>query len=567
VQDIFLGAKRPQRPGRLRRRLALGGAAVAALLVLGTVAFRRATSAQAPSGSAPGASLGTDGNRLTLGASSLEHSGDLWVLRLAGEPYALGYAEARLLGRSLGDGASALDVAILGEDPPAGVGGFFRDLGLRWRHRLLADGLAPARRLELAGLAAGWAAAGLPAAPSYQRLVWREAALDGGHAPGSLAPIGGVATGLAFVVGGAAPLGHTVVGRTFAVGDPPGPGPLVVSFITPAPDAGGERLAFARVGWAGDVGVVTGVNAASVVVCVDPAVTEDVRAGAAAPPVTHVAREVLERAHDLDEAVTLLQAARPLGSASFLVVDGKAGTWAVVERTPTKVSVTRPRRAVAIGDALGAPDFTKDAENDRARRTRPGMARLGRVEELLARGVSADAAGVAQVLRDRHGRGDTRLPVGNGNAIDTLAAAHVAIVDATALTLWVAEGPGASGALRAFDLRHELLGEPPRAGVHGALAADAGADPAAARAVALGQLENAAAERDLRAGHTAAAAEHVVRALALAPELAEAHRSAGDVAREQGDATAAAEHYRRYLDLAPADPGAEGEVRAFLGGP
>ena len=602
MQDIFVGGvggrvgKRPPRPGRILRRLAAVGVVAFIVLILGYVAFRRATSASPPSGTAPTATLGTDGNRLTLGNSSLERVGDLWVLRLSGDPYAIGYAEGRLLGRRIGDAGAILDGAVLGEElgeepgEEGGIGGFFRYARLRWRYRVLADGIAAARKLEVAGLAAGYAVAGLPHARTYQHLLWRETALDTGHTPGRVEPIGGLTSGLAFVIGFAAGpttptaapaapplggLGHTVVGRSFGLAGAAGPAPTVVSFVFPAlgpasgPTSGseGERLPFARVGWAGDVGVVTGVNSEGIVVCVDPATTEDVHPGAAAPPLPHLARDVLERAHTLDEAIAVLQAVKPVGSGSFLLVDGKAGNWAIVERTPTKVAVSRPKKPAVIGDVLVLPDFAKDADNDRARRTRPGGARRERLDELIARGVAADPASVAAVLRDRRGKADARLPVGSGNAIDNLAQGHVAIVDATSLTLWVSEGPGATGPLRAFDLRHELLGEPIRAAVRGGLPPDPVADLGATRAVVLAQAETATAERAIRAGRWAVAGESAARALALAPDLAEAHRAAADVAREQGDSAAATEHYRRYLDLGPADPGAAGEVRAILGGP
>lgn len=238
-----------------------------------------------------------------------------------------------------------------------------------------------------------------------------------------------------------------------------------------------------------------------------------------------------------------------------------------MERTPTKVAVARPKKPAAIGDALAGADLVKDAANDRARRTRAGAARFDRLEELLGRGVAADPASAAAVLRDWRGKSDSLLPPGNGNVLDDLAAAHIVLVDATTMTLWVGEGPGATGPLRAFDLRHELLGEPARPFAHTVLAPEPGADLAASEAVVLALAETAAAQRDVRAGRWAHAAEHATRALALAPDLAEAHRVAGDVARERGEGTVAADHYRRYLQLGPASPGAEADVKPYLGGP
>ncbi len=549
--EILLGARRPQRPRRLVRKLFWAVAFAVALAAAAWLAFRRATGYAAPGGDPPAGPLAAEGTRLTFQGCSVERVGPLWVLRGEGPPFVQGAAAARLLP---GPDGAAFDAALLGDDPPAGIAGAFHDLGLRWRFRLLHDAVPPARRQEIAGLAAVWG----DAAPTYQRLVWREAAFDVGAAPAFAArgAPGGVGSGLAFVLAGSAPLPRVVVGRAFSV---PGSGGPVVAFVKPA-----SGIPFARVGWAGEVGAVTGVNAESIAVAVNPATVQEIRAGVAAEPVALVARDVLESAHTLDEAVALVQAAKPLGAASFLVVDGKAAAWAVVERTPSKTTVVRAKGPVAIGDVLTAGDLAKDAENERQKRLRPS--RLERLTELLARPPGNDAAAAAAVLRDRRGKGDTRLPFGSKAAIDDFGPGHVAIIDVTALTLWVGEGPGAAGAFRAFDLRHELGGEPPRA-QGSALPAEAGTDAAAARAVLAARDELAEATRLLHRRQIAAAADRVERALALAPELPAAWKLAGDLKRLAGDAEGAQARYRRFLELGAPTREEEEEARSALGTP
>jgi hypothetical protein len=544
--EILLGAKRPQRPRRLARRLFLGAAFVLALGVALWFAFRRATGYSEPGGDAPGGPLLAEGPRLTFQGSSVERVGPIWVLRGEGAPFLQGAAAARLLGRP---DAAAFDVALLGDDPATGIGGAFHDIGLRWRLRLLHDAVPAARRQELAGLAAVWG----DEAPTYQRLVWREAAFDVGASPAFVArgAPGGVGSGLAFVLAGSAPLPRVVVGRAFTL---PGAGGPVVAFVKPA-----SGIPFARVGWAGEVGVLTGVNAESIAVAVNPATVQEVRPGVAAEPVALLARDILESAHSLEEAVATIQAAKPLGAASFLVVDGKAAAWAVVERTPSKAVVVRAKGPVAIGDVLVTGDLGKDAENERQKRLRPR--RLERLAELLAHPPGNDAAAAAAILRDRRGKGDTRLPFGSEAAIDDFGPGHVAIIDVTALTLWVGEGPGAAGAFRAFDLRHELGGEPPRA-QGSALAAEAGTDAAAARAVVAAREELAEAALLLRRHQPAAAADRVERALALAPELPAAWKLAGDLKRLAGDVEGAQARYRHFLELGAPTREEEEEARA-----
>jgi isopenicillin-N N-acyltransferase like protein len=545
VSDILLGARRPQRTRRLARRLFWTTVFAVALVAVALFAFRRATGYPTPSGEIPADPLVAEGTRLTYLGSSLERTGNLWVLRTAGPPFRQGVAAARLV---VAPDANALDRALLGDDPPTDLlGGAVHDYGLRWRFRLLHDAFSAARREELGGMAAVWG--------DYQRLVWREATFDVGAAPAFAArgAQGGVGSGLAFVLAGSAPLPRVMLGRAFHL---PGAGEPVVSFVK-SPGA----IPFARVGWAGEVGAVTGVNGESIAVAVNPTVTQDVRASVAAEPIALLCRDLLEQAHTLDEAIALLQAAKPLGAASFLVVDGKGGSWAVIERTPSKATVVRSKGSVAIGDFLHATDLAKDAENERQKRLRPP--RLERLTELLVKPPGVDAAAAAALLRDRRGKGDTRLPFGSAAAVDDFGAGHVAVVDVTSLTLWVGDGPGAAGAFRAFDLRHELLEEAPRA-QGSSLPAETGVDIAAARAVGAARDELGRAARHLRRKEMSGAADAVERALALSPDLPEAWKLAADLKRLAGDTEGAQARYRRYLDLGATTREDEEEARAFV---
>src|SRR6185503_16518256 len=109
MQEIFLGVRRPPRPRRLLRRFLLVLFVTLLLLALAWFGLSRATRAHPPVGSLPPEGFRVEGNRLLYGGSSLERFGELWVLRMAGEPFALGAAQARLLGAGVGDPAAILD--------------------------------------------------------------------------------------------------------------------------------------------------------------------------------------------------------------------------------------------------------------------------------------------------------------------------------------------------------------------------------------------------------------------------------------------------------------------------
>ena len=345
-----------------------------------------------------------------------------------------------------------------------------------------------------------------------------------------------------------------LVGRSFGPAGAWPPADPVVAVLRPE-----GAIAFVRVGWGGELGAVTGINASGLFVAVNPTATED--AGEGEVPVAILGRQLLERAHSLDEALAILKQTKPLGAATFLLVDG-AGHWMVVERSPGAVAVARDKPRAAIGDFLAASEFAKDADNQRTRRARGGAARLLRLGELLGAAV-AEPTSVAAVLRDRRGPAGAPLPGWSPQAVADLGAQHTVVVDPAEMILWVGEGPGGAAGFRAFDLRAELLGAAPRQLT--ALPADPEMAPEGIPKIVEALRELARADRLVRRGEGEPAAEAAWRALALAPDLALPHKLLGDIARAAGDGARARAHYRRFLELGPRDESAADAVRAYQG--
>src|SRR5690606_19049325 len=83
--------------------------------------------------------------------------------------------------------------------------------------------------------------------------------------------------------------------------------------------------------------------------------------------------------------------------------------------------------------------------------------RRQRLNELLQNApAAADVQHVVRILRDKRGAGEIELPLGHRSAIDALIATHSIVMDTTSRTLWVSQGPDATGRYVRFDLR-ELL--------------------------------------------------------------------------------------------------------------
>ncbi|WP_428268859.1 C45 family autoproteolytic acyltransferase/hydolase [Haliangium sp.] len=583
MTDIIVGSNRRYQPRRGPRSLAIALILAAVGGVAGYVLFGRLVTYAQPHPRAPaeGLDLREDGagTALAVGANTVAHAGGLTVLRLEGTPAALGAAHGRLLEAEVGAPSAALVPAVA-----AAVGGdgvldrLIRGPRLRWHYRHVDEGIPGHQLVELASLAAVGrggdeeepdldpASARVGATPplDYEVLVRTQAGFDLGlPAPGTAVTGGRSLTrSLSFVAAVRDAAGDRVlVGHSLALpgvgdgGDAAAAHPTV-SFVRPE-----GVIGFASVGWPGLVGVFTGVNAEGIAVLVHPARTADVTHTAPGQPVPLLARDVLENARSLADAIAVLEAAAPLGAASFLVVDGPARSWAVVERSPSKSAVRRGDGPMVVTGLLEAEAFADDVENDRARRSRASAQRAQRARALV-RGLTGPEQALV-LLRDGRDGSGAPVPLGYRGALRDPAAVQTVLIDASTMVLWVADGPDAGGRFRAFDLRHELGAAAPAPPPD--LPALSGDDPAAPARVRAARSHLRVARRALRAGRGERAREETLRALALAPTLPEALLLAGDVARAGGDHEGARRFYARCQELGIDDPDAAEEVKAVLG--
>lgn len=573
VADIIVGGRRSN-PQRNLRGIAIAVALLGVCVLVAYFIYQRAVSYTRPSVSFPDAPLlmsedsGADtGTRLGFGESSLAYSGTLAVLRTSDSPQHSGMAHGRLLGALVGRASQPFGVNISETVPE---GGFFSsrvfDSRLRWRYRFLDDGIPGHQLVEIAGVLHG-ARRSAGSAPSYEDFVRSQAAMDVGlAAPWSEnAAFHTLTRATTFITTLRGTSGdRLLIGRSFALPGVADGGDTAADHVTVSFVKARDAIPFASIGWPGLVGVVSGINAEGLAVMVHPVRTRDIKVTRKAQPIPLLARDVLENAHDLDDAIKILQHASPLGSAAFLLVDGNARQWAVVERSPTRFAVARDPNPAVVTDVLTAEPFAEDPENDRARRIQPVAVRQTRIARLL-RTRPVEPGDVLTVLRDRRDPSGAPLPLGHRGAVYDASAVHVAVFDASGMVIWVAEGASASNRFRAFDLRYELRGEGQRPAPPADMPADPDSDPSMVERVRSARKALRQARRADHAGQTKRARELVQRALTYAPDLPEALELAGQLARDNKDHEAARRYYERLLQVGPDDFGAEAEIRAYLG--
>lgn len=498
----------------------------------------------------------------SLGPDRLHTSHGIGVLALHGDAWQRGFAQGALTP----DHNRRLEAHLRGE--------FARQVPVAAARALIVRAtvlLAPRldrfftaeQRLELQAAVAGRQQASGPDtfdrdAPPYTRKVYFHAIHDVGQA---LVDTPFVAACTGFLAGPpATPDGHWRLARNFdfeggAIFD------QEKLLIVVQPD---EGIAYASVGFAGSVGVVTGLNAEGLAVALQAAGSADPpRPGT---PMTLIAREILQYASSLDEAEAILAARRGFVSENLLVVDADAGQAAVFEVTPERLArLPLPDDgSLGVANHFRTADLAADPVNQQRLAGITTGARQARMDALLAQhhGQLDDRTAVA-ILRDRDAVDGSPLPPGHRHAIDAGIASHSVVIDATARSLLVSRAPNTAGGYvgwRLDDLlRGQLEGEivveeeglARTLGIHrgrALLRQAADASPVQAEALALAALDAmpshpealaALAHALLDQGRESEAADAVARALAAPPEYAHQQEALSALAARLSGATGA----------------------------
>jgi isopenicillin-N N-acyltransferase like protein len=569
---LFLGDRHAPHTRRRMRALGVVGLLIG-VVALGYGTFLRLTRIVAPSlpeATRRSAELPVEvkGPRAFVGPNWMSRERGVWELHLEGEPYAMGFAQARLGSRLLLEQEDYM-FDEMAHYVPSKIALFLIRAGVRLRYRHLPKWVPSARQEEMAGLADGMVDQHADFLPAYHRVMFYHSLHDITQGL-EHSPLLGCS---AFAASGPATQnGHLFIGRNF---DFEGPEIFdrekAVLFFKPK-----GKIPFASVAWVGMSGVVTGLNAQGIYVSVNAARMEE--KGDEGMPVEILVRQIMEEARSVDDVIKMVKATPVMVPDFYLVADGKTGEAAVLERSPKRLEVRRTNATLkgTLGLGTGASDsivltnhaltqaFSGDAENDRLKRYLTSGARFRRLDELVKKWHGQlDAKKVLEILRDKSGTGGVELGLGNRNALDALIATHSVVVDATNLILWVAEGPHRLGKFRAFDLRKELLGEnrPPPAD----LPEDPIVQSDALRAYQGALAAEKTAERLQQQKLPERALEEARRAEGLEETMPEPHRLVGDLLRRSGDLEGAKREYRRFLELSPPYLKDVEEVKGLLG--
>ncbi|MEX1192668.1 MAG: C45 family autoproteolytic acyltransferase/hydrolase [Brumimicrobium sp.] len=321
---------------------------------------------------------------------------------------------------------------------------------LQWYNRKLYKHVPEEYKTEIYGLSRYVPKENNHIAPPYIRSLYLHAAHDIGHALEDLAMVGCTSTAL---WGDETADGELLIGRNFDfyAGDEFAEEKVIAFF---KPDKGHP---FMSVTWPGMLGIVSGMNYEGLTVTMN-AGKSDIPL-TAKKPITILAREIIQYASTIEEAIEIAKQSEVFVSESLMIGSAKDKKAVLIEISPDKMDVYE----VANSKLVCSNHFQSEAYKDDKRNNEHiveshSMYRYNRISELLNDTSKMTPNALAEILRDREGTNEKAIGYGNEKALNQLLAHHAVIFKPEQLKVWVSSSPYQLGAFTSYDL-NEIFGE------------------------------------------------------------------------------------------------------------
>jgi isopenicillin-N N-acyltransferase-like protein len=279
---------------------------------------------------------------------------------------------------------------------------------------------------------------------NYQRILNYHAAHDIGHALQSMALVGCTSFG---TWGDQSQDSTMIIGRNFDfyVGDKFAED-KIVAFFNPS-----DGYKFMTVTWGGFIGAVSGMNEKGLTVTINAA-KSNIPTGSATP-VSLVAREILQYAKNIDEALVIAKSKKMFVSESFLIGSAADNKAIIIEKTPDTLDVYDPHKnEIVCTNHFQSDGLSKSKENIQQLNESASPYRYQRLMQLLDSNGKNTVQKTVNILRDRKGLNGADIGMGNEKAINQLIAHHSIVFEPQKLIVWVSTSPWQLGQFVAYDL-------------------------------------------------------------------------------------------------------------------
>lgn len=282
-------------------------------------------------------------------------------------------------------------------------------------------------------------------APKYLRTLYLHGAHDIGHALSDLSLVG--CTSFAVWNENSAD-GSLLIGRNldFYAGDEFAKD-KVVYFIKP--ELGHPYMS---VSWPGMIGVVSGMNLEGLSVTIN-AGKSDIP-WVAKTPISILAREILQYAKNIEEAIAIAKKREVFVSESIMIGSAFDKKAIIIEISPDNLGVYEVQNSSKV---ICANHFQSETYSDNKNNTKQILEshskyRFDRMEELLAGNKKITPKEAASILRNTSGLKNEPLGYGNEKSLNQLLSHHAVIFKPEQRLVWISANPYQLGEFVCYDL-------------------------------------------------------------------------------------------------------------------
>lgn len=368
----------------------------------------------------------------------------LWELYVEGNPLQLGLVTGNLTQHLMYKQEQVFFDRVNALVPSQGRQKFLRKF-LSWYNRKMYTYVPEPYKAEIYGLSQYASTDFNSIATPYLRGLYLHGTHDIGHALRDLALVG--CTSFA-AWDDKTEDGNLLIGRNFDfyAGDAFAED-KIIAFINPS-----EGHKFMSVTWGGFMGVVSGMN--------DKGLTVTINAGKskiplmAKTPISIVAREILQFASNINEAVAIAKKREVFVSEAIMVGSAADNKAVLIEVAPKKFGVYEVENSneLICSNHFQSEPFAGDRRNMKTIEESHSQYRYERMEELLTEHNQINPTDAVSILRNKDGLEDAILGYGNEKAINQLLAHHGVVFKPATLQVWVSSNPYQLGEFVAYDL-------------------------------------------------------------------------------------------------------------------
>lgn len=209
---------------------------------------------------------------------------------------------------------------------------------------------------------------------------------------------------------------------------------------------------FATVTWSGFIGACSGMNVKGLTVTINAAkssIPTDV-----ATPIALLAREILQYAKNINEAVAIARKRKVFVSESILIGSAEDNRTVSIEKAPEKMDVyevLNSNQIICPNHYQGA-DFKNDLPNLNNIIESSSLYRNIRLKQLLDNSETIDYTKAADILRNQKGLNDKNIGLTNEKSLNQLIAHHAVIFKPQDKLMWVSSNPFQCGQFICYNL-------------------------------------------------------------------------------------------------------------------